>query len=105
MDDNFCKQVGKSRYALSKAVLLKLTEIQARENPNLFINACAPGYVRTNLTGGKGKMSPEEGAIPTLHLLFGELKGSGWFFGSDCKRSPLHTPRDRGAPEFTGYKL
>ena len=39
-------------YGLSKAALHKYTEISAKENPNLKINAVWPGYVDTPMSKG-----------------------------------------------------
>ena len=49
-------------YGLSKAILHKLTELNAKEHPNLTINVVSPGYVKTDMTGNKGGISPEQGA-------------------------------------------
>ena len=56
------------------------------------------------MTGGGGNLTPEQGSKSTLHCLFGDLEGNGWYYGSDALRSPLHTTRDPGTPAFTGYK-
>lgn len=100
-------------YGLSKALVNALTIWQARENPELKINACTPGYIETDLTrpfaerqGVKpsqmGMKPPEEGTKSTLFLLFGEPGGSGWYFGSDAVRSPLDRYRAPGDPAYQG---
>ena len=43
--------------------------------------------------GGK---TPREGATAPLYLLFGEPDGSGHYYGSDSKRSPLDRYRAPG---------
>ena len=45
---------------------------------------------------------PEEGTVSILHCPFNELKGNGFFYGSDALRSPLHFMRDPGTPEYLG---
>lgn len=50
-----------------------------------------------------GMKSTHDGASCPLHLLLAEnLKGNGWFYGSDSLRSPLDRYRDPGDPEFEG---
>ena len=56
------KQQGFGAYGLSKAVMHRLTELQAKEHPNLTISVVSPGYVQTNMTGGGGNLTPDQGA-------------------------------------------
>ena len=56
------------------------------------------------MTRAIGAKSPEQGTVSTLALLFNELEGNGWYYGSDALRSPLHYMRNPGEPAFTGYK-
>ena len=98
-------------YGLSKACLNAYTMLLARTWPTLTINACTPGFIETDMTRryaeGQDK-TPEElgmrppsaGARAPLHLLLGEVGGSGWFFGSDAQRSPLDRYRSPGDPAF-----
>jgi NAD(P)-dependent dehydrogenase (short-subunit alcohol dehydrogenase family) len=100
-------------YGLSKACANSYTQIVARENPSLLINACTPGFIETDMTRplaqaqGKtpsdmGMKLPAQGTQATVHLLFAELEGSGHFYGSDAVRSPLHQYRAPGAPPYNG---
>jgi NAD(P)-dependent dehydrogenase (short-subunit alcohol dehydrogenase family) len=100
-------------YGLSKACANTYTLILAREQPGLFVNACTPGFIATDMTRhyaasqGKspaelGMKTPAEGAKAPLHLLFGALAGNGWYYGSDAKRSPLDRYRAPGSAEYTG---
>ncbi len=102
-----------SAYGLSKALLNTYTLILARENPDLHVNACTPGFIETDLTrryaesSGKspeelGMKPPAAGARSPMHLLFGELQGNGRFYGSDGLRSPLDRYRSPGTPAYTG---
>lgn len=102
-----------SAYGLSKACLNAYTIVLARENPELIINACTPGFIETGMTRpmaerrGKtpkemGMKPPEEGTTAQMRLLFGEPGGSGWYFGSDAERSPMHRYRSPGDPPYTG---
>jgi NAD(P)-dependent dehydrogenase (short-subunit alcohol dehydrogenase family) len=100
-------------YGLSKALLNTYTMLLAREHPELTINACTPGFIETGMTRPMAKRRgstpeemgmkpPEEGTTAQMFLLFGEPAGSGWYFGSDAKRSPMHRYRSPGDPEYTG---
>lgn len=100
-------------YGFSKACVSLYTILLARENPHLCINACTPGYIETDMTrpqAEKRGMSPSElGMKPPAHgtasimfLLFGAPQGSGHYYGSDARRSPLDRYRAPGSPEYTG---
>ena len=100
-------------YGLSKACANCYTMLFARENPNLRINACTPGFIETDLTrpylesSGRsadsfGMKSPSEGTRAAIYLLFGEPEDNGWYYGSDAKRSPLDRYRSPGDPPYKG---
>jgi NAD(P)-dependent dehydrogenase (short-subunit alcohol dehydrogenase family) len=102
-----------SAYGFSKACANSYTMLVAREHPGLVVNACTPGFIATDMTRhyaeseGKapaelGMKTPAEGARAPMHLLFGALEGSGRYYGSDAKRSPMDRYRAPGAPEHTG---
>ncbi|XP_029305408.1 carbonyl reductase [NADPH] 1 [Cottoperca gobio] len=63
-----------SAYGTSKTGLTTLTMIQARrmskERPHdgILMNACCPGWVRTDMAGDKAPKSPDEGAITPVYL-------------------------------------
>lgn len=100
-------------YGLSKACVSLYTMQLARQHPHLCINACTPGYIETDLTrpqaerqgvdpADMGMKAPEFGTVSILFLLFGDTRGSGHYFGSDAKRSPLDRYRAPGSPEYAG---
>lgn len=100
-------------YGLSKACSNTLTMILAREHPQLRINACTPGFIETDMTRPSaeakgvapaelGMKPPAEGTRAPLFLLFGEPEGSGRYYGSDARRSPLDRYRAPGTPAYTG---
>lgn len=102
-----------SPYGLSKACLNAYTIALARENPNLVINACTPGFIETDLTRPMaesrgvdpeemGMKPPREGTRSIRFLLFDEPGGTGWYFGSDAERSPLDRYRSPGDPPYRG---
>ncbi|CAI9403352.1 3-oxoacyl-[acyl-carrier-protein] reductase FabG [Pleomorphomonas sp. T1.2MG-36] len=69
-------------YNASKAALNMLTvqlAAELRDTP-IVVNAVSPGYVKTDLTGHTGFMTPEEGArLPVEYALLGEGAVSGRF--------------------------
>jgi len=100
-------------YGLSKAAANAVMLIEARERPRLAVSACTPGFIETDMTRpyaetaakspeAMGMKSPYEGAHAPLHLLFGELEASGWYYGSDAERSPLDRYRSPGDPPYAG---
>lgn len=104
--------MGTDHYGLSKALLAAYTMMLAKEykqdsngSTNIAAAYCiTPGYIATNMTApwGGGK-KPEEGTVSIRHCLFEATPDqSGWFFGSDAKRSPLHFLRNPGDPVFDG---
>ncbi|MGB1140221.1 MAG: SDR family NAD(P)-dependent oxidoreductase [Halioglobus sp.] len=100
-------------YGFSKACVSLYTLLLARQQPRLLINACTPGYIATDLTLPRaedrglspeelGMKSPEHGTVAIMHLLFGTPHGSGHYYGSDGKRSPMDRYRAPGDPEYLG---
>ncbi len=69
-------------YNASKAALNMLTvqlAAELRDTP-IAVNAVAPGYVKTDLTGHNGFMTPAEGAaLPVKYALMGADAPSGTF--------------------------
>lgn len=63
-----------SAYGVSKIGVTVMSLIHARElsrnrpNDNILLNACCPGWVRTDMAGPKAPKSPEEGAETPLFL-------------------------------------
>jgi len=54
-------------YGMSKAAVIAMTKILARDNPDITINACCPGKCSTEMTSHSGR-SPEEGARVAAYL-------------------------------------
>ena len=62
-----------SGYGVSKLGVTAMTRIQARRfqeqgKNDVLINACCPGWVRTDMAGPKAPKSPEEGAKTPVYL-------------------------------------
>tara|TARA_B110001452_G_scaffold161649_1_gene134553 strand:+ start:1002 stop:1895 length:894 start_codon:yes stop_codon:yes gene_type:complete len=107
-------------YGLSKALLNSYTVVLAREHPSLSVNACSPGMIQTDIIGQMlpwfvptfvagflarklmGALTPDQGTVAPMKLLFGELDGNGRYYGSDGLRSPLDKYRSPGSPPYEG---
>ncbi len=90
-------------YGLSKAMLALYTMLCAEENPEILNSCVSPGWIKTKLVGNSGAtQKPAEGTASIRHCLFEPLEGNGWYYGSDCVRSPLHYMRDPGTPAYDG---
>jgi carbonyl reductase 1 len=82
-------------YSVSKALVRSLTSILARDNPDVTINCCCPGWINTemgNLVASKGRTAPktgEEGArIPVRLAVAEDLGGtSGGYWANESVRS------------------
>jgi len=97
MNDDF------AAYAGSKALLACYTMALAKEHPNLVVSILTPGYINTNMTKGHGaSKQPHEGTVSMRKCLFEDLPASGYFWGSDGLRSPLHFLRNPGDVEYDG---
>ena len=93
-------------YGFSKALVNAYTAIHAKDEPDLIINSCTPGWIQTDLTAGMGASNPpSKGAVPPVHLLTSEKfekRPTGRYYGSDCLRSPIDRYRNPGDPEYEG---
>ncbi|KAK4570427.1 hypothetical protein LTR86_002507 [Recurvomyces mirabilis] len=75
-------------YAVSKAGETAFTKVIAMEESkrgrNVLINACCPGYVKTDMTRGGGAKTPDEGARTPVMLALDDIGGrTGGFWQSE----------------------
>lgn len=75
-------------YAVSKAGEIAMTKAIAlrekNEGSQKLVNACCPGYVRTDMTRGGGVKTVDEGAKTPVLLALGDIGGrSGGFWQSE----------------------
>lgn len=70
---------GPRSYQVSKALMNALTVVLAKQNENVLINCCCPGWVDTDMGHqvGKPPKALEEGARIPVRLAIGELGGKG----------------------------
>ncbi|MGB1556606.1 MAG: SDR family oxidoreductase [Oceanococcaceae bacterium] len=84
-----CQMGSTAAYRSSKTALNMLTRLLAcelKDQPDILVNAAAPGWVRTELGGEDAPLSPEQGADTALWLATLPAGGpSGGFFR---ERSP-----------------
>ncbi|KZO95159.1 oxidoreductase [Calocera viscosa TUFC12733] len=69
-------------YRVSKMGMTGFSMVLAKENPNIIVNACCPGWVKTDMAP-MGTKTPEAGArTPTL-LAIGDIGGKTGRFWKD----------------------
>jgi len=64
------KEEGFGLYGFSKACLNLLTLATVKTHPHILSSCVSPGYVQTNMTGGNGSLTAEQGTASTRHCLF-----------------------------------
>jgi len=105
-------------YGLSKAAVNCYTIELGKRFPKITSTSCSPGFIETDLTRGfatrsgktpqeMGMLTVEMGARCPVYLMTGDLASlpnftSGWYFGSDSVRSPLHKYRSPGTAAYEG---
>ena len=69
-----------SCYGMSKLGVVALTKILARDEKDILINTCCPGYCKTDMSSNRGTRSAEAGAQTPAYLALAPLSESGKFF-------------------------
>ena len=87
-----------------KEVLVPFTETERSERALVIATDLTRHYEqsRGQTVEEMGAKTPRDGAASTLFLLFGDPQGTGHYYGSDAKRSPLDHYRAPGTPPYTG---
>ena len=71
-------------YSVSKAGLIGVTrtlaQVNAQAGSKTLLNSCCPGWVKTDMTKGRGYKTPDEGAQTPVLLALGDIKGSNGDF-------------------------
>jgi len=78
-----------SMYSTSKLGEIALTKILAKKVPKVQITACCPGFVNTDMSSGRGRLTVEQGADTPVFLATDRgltAECSGLFFQ---KRTPI----------------
>jgi carbonyl reductase 1 len=79
-------------YGVSKAGTTGMTKIIAKEDQpkgkGLLINACHPGYVKTDMTRGRGVKTPDQGAQTPVLLAIHDIGGRTGEYWSDERVEP-----------------
>ena len=81
-----------SAYAVSKAGVTGLTKViaeeEAKKGSKVLINSACPGYVKTDMTMGGGRKTPDQGAQTPVKLALGDLGGKSGLFWEHEDVSP-----------------
>ena len=91
-------------YGLSKAAVNYYTRLVARDNPRLRVNACSPGFCRTEIAGldvvyTREPKAARLGADVVVKLLFGELGHETGTFYKECSKPGTRVDQARSAVE------
>lgn len=71
----------KSAYGVSKVGVSALTDVYARSMPRgVTINACCPGWCKTDMAGDKAPRAPEEGAATIASVCMDKSGANGTFW-------------------------
>lgn len=78
-----------SAYGVSKAGVTAVTKVlamlEAQRGSGVLVNACCPGYVKTDMTRGGGMITPDEGAQTPVLLALGDIGTTSGEFWKDEK--------------------
>ncbi|KAK4495901.1 hypothetical protein PRZ48_013169 [Zasmidium cellare] len=81
VDDGREKEAGfpSAAYAVSKSGETAFTKVlameEAKRNRGVLVNACCPGYVNTDMTKGRGRKTPDQGAMTPVMLALHDIGG------------------------------
>lgn len=66
---------------MTRAIALE----EQKKGSKTSINSCCPGWVKTDMTKGKGSKTPDQGAETPVLLALGNIKGQTGLFWEDEK--------------------
>ena len=73
-----------SAYVVSKVGLTAMSNILAREHPDILINSCCPGWVKTDMGGDRAHKTTDEGSNTPVLLAIGDIgTTTGKFWEND----------------------
>ena len=72
-----------TNYGISKLAVIAATKVLARENPDVKINCCCPGYCKTDMSSQRGTRDPSDGARNAVIPATMENPPTGAFFRDD----------------------
>lgn len=75
-------------YAVSKMGVIGLTRaLSSQHRGNVLINACCPGWVKTDMTGRAGMLTPKQGAQTPVFLTLADVGGKTGVFWANKQES------------------
>ena len=93
--DHTSKGWGNTAYGTSKIGVTALTKIHARQmasKEDILVNACCPGWVKTDMAGDRAPLTPDQGAETPVYLALlpaGSPSGELW---SECAIVDFNPP-------------
>ncbi|KAK1750471.1 hypothetical protein QBC47DRAFT_407127 [Echria macrotheca] len=90
VDRKTCKMGwNQSAYAISKAGVIAMSRALAGDpdvkSKGMLVNACCPGWTRTDMTFWMGRRSAEEACGTVVLLALGDVEGRTGLFWKDCR--------------------
>lgn len=67
-------------YGMSKLGVIAMTKVLSKNEPNLLINCCCPGYCATDMSSHRGTRTAEEGARTPSFLAVAPVTTTGKFY-------------------------
>jgi carbonyl reductase 1 len=59
---------GMSKIALTAATFIQQRTFDDKQQRDIIVNACCPGYINTDMTSNKGTGTPSQGADTPVYL-------------------------------------
>lgn len=94
--DHTSKGWPNTAYGMSKVGVTALTKILARQmagKEDILVNACCPGWVKTDMAGPRAPLTPDQGAETPVHLALLPAGSPSGEFWSKCAVTDWTNPR------------